>query len=298
MQIQTILGDCFEELARLPDHSVHLIATDLPYGTTACLWDTPLDLPAMWKEVRRVLKPNGTFISTACHPFTTILAASNLEQLKYSLVWEKTRASNFVHCWNRPMQNHEDILIFSTGSIVQAERIKNSMTYNPQGLHGLPEGAKSRNGNALGLPSHYAATEKKKSSRRMTYNPQGVVELAEPIVHRTTNQVWNGKSTGGKFKPQTYTNFPRTIQKFGSVGKAIHNTQKPVDLYEWLIRTYSNPGDVVMDICAGSFTTAIACVNVGERHFIGIEKDPAIFGIGETRLNEHLKDIARTTGVQ
>lgn len=255
-----IPGDCFEELAKLPDHSIALIATDLPYGTTSCKWDTPLDLQVMWKEVERVLKPNGTFISTASHPFTTVLAASKLEWLKYTMVWEKTRASNFVHCWGRPMQNHEDILVFSPGSIVQQERIR--------GLRGEPAKRKG----------------KKENPRRMTYNPQGIVELPEPITHRTTNQIWNGKSTGGKFQPQTHTNFPRTIQKFGSVGKALHNTQKPVDLYEWLIRTYSNPGDTVLDFTMGSGTTGVACVQIGDRDFIGIEKDPAIYDIAQLRI--------------
>lgn len=268
MSSTLIHGDCLDELAKLPDQSVHLIATDLPYGTTACAWDTPIDLREMWREVERVLVPHGTFISTASQPFTTALAASNLPLLRYALVWEKSRSTGFVHAQRKPLKKHEDILVFSKGKAAAGCQIKNRMTYNPQGLVELDEPRTSRN--RLRVDGFMRCPKTKKDGP-----PYEVVD----------NKVFKSD------RKQTHTNYPTSVLRFESEHHPVHRTQKPLALYEYLIRTYSNAGDVVVDPTMGSCTTGVACVNVGDRTFIGVEKDADIFKIAQDRIQNLVDEM-------
>ena len=240
------LGDCFAEMATLRNASVDLILADLPYGTTACKWDKCLDLDAFWTEVRRVLTPTGTVVLNSAGRFTAELIVSNRAWYKGSLVWVKTRKSQFLHANYRPLVAHEDVLVFS------------------------PAGACLR------------------AKKKMTYNPQGVVELSQPRV------VEKAAVSAGVFKPittkaskrtQTRTNYPSTILTFASEGKNQHPTQKPVALMEYLIATYSNPGDTVLDPTMGSGTAGVAAAALG-RKFIGIERDEKFFEIAQGRIAE------------
>lgn len=242
---QLHLGDCLERLKRVPDASIDLILCDLPYGKlAACDWDVCIDLEAFWKEGRRVLKAKGIVLAFAAQPFTTKLISSNLEWFRYCLVWEKSRPTGFQRSSARPLTAHEDIIFFSPGT---------------------------------------AASGPQNAARRTTYNPQGLVPLMKPLRRKAGHcmrylgrQVWPGTE-------QTMTNFPRSILKFDSVSKPQHPTQKPVDLLQYLIRTYSEVGDVVLDPTMGVGSVGVAAVEEG-RTFIGMELSQQYFDIAEERI--------------
>ena len=128
-------GDCLELYHKhIEMNSIQLILTDLPYGTTECAWDSILPLDKLWEMVNWLLKSNGTFITTASQPFTSMLVASNLDMFKYELIWHKSRKTGHVHAKNKPLKEHENILVFSKGTTVHKSQSKNRMIYNPQGL--------------------------------------------------------------------------------------------------------------------------------------------------------------------
>lgn len=227
---QLFLGDCLSSLPNIPNNSVDMVLADPPYGTTQCKWDSVIDLSAMWRELERVCKPNAAIVMTAAQPFSSILGASNIRNLRYSWVWEKSAATGHLNAKRMPMKNHEDVLVF----------YKKQPTYNPQGLQEF--GKVTRRGGNGGC-----------------YGKSGVENL------------------------QQFTNYPRTIQKFASEGKTVHSTQKPTSLMEYLIKTYTNSGDTVLDITMGSGTTGVACINTG-REFIGMEMDAEIFQVAKERI--------------
>lgn len=264
-----LLGDCLEVMKTLPDHSVDLALTDLPYGSTACAWDSVIPFEELWEQYRRVLTPLGTVISTASQPFTSALVMSNPKWFKYAIVWEKTKRTGFQHEKQNPFNKHEDILVFSPGTV---------------------------NGKHI-------------SNRQMTYNPQGLVELAKPKLNKNggmgrtlwkEGRVYPKSSVGST--PQTHTNYPVSILQFSSHatrrGEESHPTQKPVSLYEYLVRTYSNDGDTVLDNCMGSGTTGVACVNVGSRNFIGIERDPKFFALAQKRIGRAHAEIHASAEIE
>ena len=251
--MQLILGDCLDIMPTLPAGSVDAIITDLPYGTTACAWDEIIPFAPMWEQVKRVLKPRGAFVTTASQPFTSALVMSNTDWFKYCLVWEKTRATGHVHAKNKPMKKHEDVLVFSSGTTVHASQ----------------------------------------SATRMTYNPQGMIRKDAPTVRKaggTSNSVMSARPSHRDVL-QEFTNFPTSIVAVPSEGATVHPTQKPVALMEYLIRTYTNAGDTVLDFTMGSGTTGVACARTGRR-FIGIERDPEYFKIASERImSEMTTDI-------
>lgn len=240
-----MFGDCLERMKEIPDDSVDLILCDLPYGTTACSWDSVISFDSLWVEYTRVLKKNGTAVLTASQPFTSALTMSAVELFKYSLVWEKSRATGHVHSKNKIMKKHEDILIFSKGTTVHASQSTNRMTYNAQGL-----------------------MRKEKVKIRKNGGHSDSVMSARPS-HKDTMQ--------------EYENYPTSVLKINSEGNTVHPTQKPVELMEYLIKTYSNERDTVLDNTMGSGTTGVACRKTN-RKFIGIEMDPGYYGVACGRI--------------
>ena len=239
-----ILGDCLAVMPTLPDQSVDAIITDLPYALGELAWDQAIPLQSLWEQFGRLLKPNGAVILTASQPFTTKLIASNPDWFKYSMVWIKTRPTGFLHAKHMPLKKHEDICIFSPAVLVDRHRSKRAMTYNPQGLTPLN-------------------------------NPTGQPNV---LSHGTFMGRKIGNSMG-----QTHTNYPTSILHFASENKPVHETQKPLELMRYLVRTFSNEGDTVLDCCCGSGTTGVAAVMEG-RKFWGIEKDEGYFQITRERL--------------
>lgn len=235
-------GDCLALLGNVPDSSVDLVLADPPYGTTKYAWDSVIDVKGMWDVLKRVLKPNGVIVMWAKQPFTSMLVGSNLEMFKLSLVWNKNRASNHMQAKRRPLQIHEDILVFYN---------KGQPTYNPQMTKGH---------NPYFLP--------RRRSKSVCH-----WRTTKPFRHPEA-----GKAVTTRY-PTSIIDIPRVEPR----GR-LHKTQKPVELAEWLIKTYSNPGEIVLDFCMGSGTTGVAAINT-DRFFIGCELDPGHFANALTRLN-------------
>jgi len=224
-------GDCLERMKEIPDGSIDMILTDPPYGTTACKWDSIIPLEPMWKQLKRIIKPNGAIVMTASQPFTSILVCSNLKMFKYEWVWQKESGTGLLNAKKQPLRDNESVLVFYSRQPV----------YKPQFTQGKP----------------YTCT---KGGDTENYRKSGIV---------TT--VSDGKR------------YPKTIQKFNRDKNKMHPTQKPVALMEYLIKTYTNEGETVLDFTMGSGTTGIACVNLN-RKFIGIELDAGYFEIAKNRI--------------
>ena len=233
-------GDCLTVLPSIPSGSIDAIITDLPYGTTACKWDTIIPFEPMWKEVKRVLKPNGVFVTTSTQPFTSALVMSNPSFFKYEWIWHKSKCGSSFTSKYRPQQKHENVLVFGKGKSV----------YNPQMVEGSP----------------YYRKRTKNNGDRPNNHSLGVISDSETL------------NTGYRY--------PETVQYFQQKWRRqdqIHPTQKPVALYEYLIKTYTNEGETVLDIAMGSGTTIEAAERTG-RNSIGIEKDEGIFQTAVLRL--------------
>jgi len=235
--------DCLETMGRIETGSVDLMLTDPPYNVTSIEWDNSINVPAMWAEWERILKPNGTWIFTANQPFASELIMSRLGFFKYELIWDKVNHSNPFVAPYRPLPVHENILIFSRGKT----------TYNPQKTFHGRVGKKSKNGKRLG----------------------------EMFIHN-----------GGDMKDYDGYGMPMTIQQFvkdsqnGMHSKEdMHPTQKPLKLFQWLVKTYSNENDLVFDGYSGSGTTAAACIKE-RRNFIGSELNKEYFDLSVKRLTE------------
>lgn len=249
--MQLILGDCLEKMQDIPSGSVDAIITDPPYGTTACKWDSVIPFAPMWEQLKRIIKPNGAIVLFGSQPFTSALIMSNPKMFKYCWVWEKNNAAGFVNAKLKPMNKHEDIIVFSEGKT--SNNNTENMRYFPQGLEPFNRPVKSGN---------------KKNKANTYWRP-------------------SLKSSNGDAYVQEFTNYPTSVVKFSKDSKPVHPTQKPVALMEYLIKTYTNEGETVLDFTMGSGTTGVAAINTN-RHFIGIEKDPAYFEIAKKRIEEAL----------
>lgn len=264
-KFELLCGNCLDEMKKIADGSVDLILCDLPYGTTdrkgveskgnnrLLSWDTVIPLDQLWEQYKRVLKPLGTVVLTADQPFTSQLIISNLNWFKYEWIWRKRKTTGFLLANYRPMKCTEDIIVFSSGGAAAASKSSGNMTYNPQGL--IEKNVKKKNsakrlGNFLHNPEHMGKNNK--------------------LLHETEYE-------------QKYTNYPSEIIEFGLDKDSVHPTQKPVALMEYLIKTYSNEGETVLDNCMGSGTTGVACMNT-HRNFIGIEMDPQYYEIAKERI--------------
>jgi site-specific DNA-methyltransferase (adenine-specific) len=238
MSADLLLGDCLERMAEIPDGSVDMVMCDLPYGTTACKWDSVIPFAPLWVAYRRVCKPRAAIVLTACQPFTSALVMSNPSMFKYDWCWEKTAASGHLNAKKMPMRAHESVLVFCEGTPL----------YIPQKTKGHPR----------------------------------KVSTAE---HKRNCKATENYGAHGLHSYDSTERYPRSIVKFSSDKQksALHSTQKPVALMEYLIRTYSNEGDTVLDNTMGSGTTGVACINTG-RNFIGIERDEKYFAIAKARI--------------
>jgi len=251
---EILLGDCLELMKDIPNGSIDMILADLPYGTTANKWDSVIPLNILWEHYERIIKDNGAIVLTASQPFTTHLIYSNQKLFKYEIIWVKSRPNGHLEAKNKPMRKHENILIFSKGA--SANGCKNRITYNPQGL-----------------------VKVERYNRNSTDTDNYGSRKSRPV---------------GLVTKQEYTNYPTTIWEFGSEGKTIHPTQKPIELFEQLIKTYTNEGELVLDNTAGSGTTAIACLKTN-RQFIVMEKEKKYYDIILKRVADFNKNFEPKT---
>lgn len=240
-KVELLCGDCLELMKSIPDGSIDMVLCDLPYGTTACKWDSIIPFEPLWEQYNRIIKGNGAIVLFGSEPFSTELRHSNIKMFKYDWIWFKNMKTGFATAKYQPMRSHETISVF----------YKKHPVYNPQ-------------------------------KRKRTTQPSG---------NKKTD--W-GEVYGGykrNCKPNNQTDFvhPNTVIDFIKCihvpEKRYHPTQKPIALLEYLVKTYTNEGDLVLDNCMGSGSTGVACVNT-DRKFIGMELDQGYFEIAKKRIEK------------
>ncbi len=248
MDIKLLHGDCLELMKDIPNGSVDMILCDLPYGTTACKWDTIIPFEPLWEQYKRVIKPHGAIVLTATQPFSSSLVFSNIKGFKHEWIWQKEQGVGFQVAKHKPMQEHEHVLVFTANG----ERVN---YYPIKELLEKTETVKrfGNNGSSDSSPLAYA------DNRISVYKDR----------------------------------YPTSIKLFKR-DKGYHPTQKPIELCEYLIKTYTNEGETVLDNCMGSGTTGVACVNT-KRNFIGIELDDKYFEIAKQRIDEELNKPEQIT---
>lgn len=249
-------GDCLEVMDKLIEQGVKVdcVICDPPYGTTACKWDSAIPFDAMWERLNKLIKPNGAIVLFGSEPFSSQLRCSNLKNYKYDWIWEKSKCSNFPHAKNMPLKFHENIIVFSRGKIGHISQLKEKrMIYNPQGIKKVDKTWERKRKYDKGDNGHHLVRESHKLKR--------IIE---------------------------FENFPTTIIKIGNSNnneRKFHPTQKPVSLLMYLVRTYTNENEVILDFTMGSGSTGVACM-LTDRKFIGVELDDKYFEIAENRLKE------------
>jgi len=232
-------GDCLEVMKGIEDKSIDMILCDLPYGTTPASWDTHINMFELWMNYERIIKDDGAIVLTSQQPFTSLLISSNIKLYKYNWIWEKDNGTNFLNSKFQPLKITEDICVFGKAA---TSFVKNGLTikYNPQFTEGKPYTIKSGN---------------QKENSAVVRGGKGGRE-----------------DVGGFETVSDGKRYPKNLIKFCRDKEKLHPTQKPVALFEYLIKTYTNEGDLVLDNCAGSGTTGVACKNTN-RNFILIEQD-------------------------
>lgn len=239
-------GDCLKEMQKIPEHSIDMILCDLPYGTSACRWDNIISFDKLWKQYERIIKDTGAIVLFSVQPFTSKLILSNDKLYKYNWYWLKNNAANFLNKRYQPGKIVEDICVFG----------KSATSYSSKGVN-------------------------------MKYVPQ--MEAGKPYVTKSGNKYGLSSSIRSEIKKVETVNdgvrYPNNVLKFSSDKKKIHPTQKPVALLEYLIKTYTNENDIVLDNCMGSGSTGVACIKTG-RKFVGIELDNEYFDLAKRRIRK------------
>lgn len=243
-------GNCLELMKEIPDKSVDMILCDLPYGTTACKWDCIIPFEPLWEQYKRIIKDNGAIVLFGNEPFASLLRVSNLDIYKYDWIWEKENGTNFATVKYQPFRKTEKILVF--GNFATSFNKKRPKNYNPQFSKG----------------ESYSIKRKAKQREQL---------------HKGANKESSLVNDGFRY--------PTDIIRFNSVKKGtyLHPTQKPVELLEYLIKTYTNENDVVLDNCMGSGSTCVAAINT-KRHYIGFELDENYFNIAKERIENTIQN--------
>lgn len=253
-------GDCLIGMSRIPDKSIDMILCDLPYGTTARnKWDVIIPFDKLWEQYNRIIKDNGAIILTGKQPFTSMMIMSNPKMFKYNMVWRKNLKTGNLNARRMPMGAYEDIMVF----------YKKPPTYNPQKI---PRTHQVKSGN-------------KKNSQTLNYGKQREDYIDRQSDWLMPDDVIDYEDAYALDALELENEMLYIKCVHNSTGK-IHPTQKPVELFEWLIKTYTNEGDIVLDNCMGSGTTAIACLNT-QRDFIGFELDENYFNAITERIKNH-----------
>ena len=244
-------GDCLELMKEIPDKSIDMILCDLPYGTTACKWDSVIPFEPLWEQYNRVIKDNGAIVLFGTQPFVTDLINSNRKYFRYELIWDKEFGTDIFMAKKKPMSSHENIIVF----------YKKQPTYNPQMTMAKEQNMRDRQKNY------------KKGCENSIYGKQ------EKYIPTKDEKLRYPKSIF------VHSNQKGEIHK----SKRLHSSQKPIALLEYLIKTYTNEGETVLDNCMGSGSTGVACINTN-RDFIGYELNEEYFNIAQNRLREAWKE--------
>ena len=233
---KVVQGDCLEVMQSIPDKSVNMILCDLPYGTTQNKWDSVIDLQKLWTEYERIIKDDGAIVLTSQGIFTAKLILSNEKLFKYKITWIKSKSTNFLNAKKQPLRKHEDICIF----------YKKQPTYNPQMTEGEAYDKGIRKDQYTGSYGDFKPKHVKSNGERY---PNDIVFYEE----------------------QNLDDFVY-IKTAESEGTVYHPTQKPIELGRYLVKTFTNPGDIVLDNACGSGSFLLSAI-LENRNFIGIEKN-------------------------
>ena len=242
-------ADCFDEFKNIKDNTIDFVCVDLPYGQTHCKWDCVIDLSKMWDELKRICKEETVYVFFCTTKFGNTLINSNKKWFRYDLVWEKSKRAGFLSANKMPLRQHEMIYIF----------YKKWNVYHPQKTPGIPYKSKKEKKENTGV---YGERKKVKKENTGVYGEHYYM----PSINNKGDR------------------YPTSIIKFDNPKKSLHKTQKPTDILEWLIKTYSNDNDIVLDFTMGSGSTIEACMNTNRR-YIGIEKDKDIYLVAKDRLD-------------
>jgi site-specific DNA-methyltransferase (adenine-specific) len=235
----------------VPSKSINMVLCDLPYNVTCNSWDNIIPFDLLWNQYKRIISEDGIIVLFGRQPFTSLLITSNLQMYRYSWIWEKETSSDFLNSRYKPLCKTEDVLVFSNNTVGSLS--KNPIRYYPQDL-----------------------IEVNKVKRN---NPNSTWRKNKGYSEKT-----NSLNSDKEFT-QTYTNYPFNIIKFGRDKHAVHPTQKPLALMEYLIKTYTLENEIIIDNCMGSGTTGVACKKLN-RNFVGMELDPSYFEIASKRIAE------------
>lgn len=249
-----INADCLEAMKDIPDGSVDAVITDLPYGTTACAWDSIIPFEPLWKQYKRIIKQTGAIVLFSQQPFTAVLMMSNIEMWKYNWIWQKDSGTNFLNAHHQPLKITEDICVFGYAATTESKKGV-YMTYNPQMRQGFK-------------PYQCVSGAQRKDTAMV----RGVCKAQD----------------GGTLTVSDGSRFPINIIEFKRDKERFHPTQKPTELLQYLIRTYTNEGDTVLDSTMGSGTTCVAAIRE-KRHYIGIELNEEYFNIAKKRIENEMK---------
>ena len=236
MELDTIYNmDCLEGMKQIPDGTIDAVICDLPYGTTACAWDSLVPLDELWSQYKRIVKKGGRILLFGQVPFFAFLVTSNVQWFNGEWIWVKEKGVGFLNAERAPLRNHENIAVFT--------KPNGEPTYNPQKTKG------------------------------------------EPYKHRIARKAGVYGMSEGEYEVKEFDGmrYPNDVIFFGRERDTWHPTQKPVDLLRYLVLTYTNEGDTVLDNCMGSGTTAIACIKE-RRHFIGFELSKEYFDKAVRRI--------------
>lgn len=251
MKVNLIKGNCLEKMKDIEDKSIDMILCDLPYGTTACKWDSVIPFEPLWEQYNRIIKDNGAIVLFGCEPFSSQLRMSNIKNYKYDWYWNKVQGTGFSACKKQPLRVIENILIF----------YKKQPSYNPQMVtrEKIIDSTNWKQDKRISENSRFTSTDNSRS--RKVYDKKYPINYIE--INRALNECNNTKRK--------------------------HPTQKPVSLLEYLIKTYTNENETVLDNTMGSGSTGVACVNT-KRNFIGIELEDDYFDIAKNRIDTYIED--------
>jgi len=315
-------ADCFDEFKNIQDKTVDMVCVDLPYGQTACEWDSVIDLSKMWDDLKRICKDNCVYVFFCTTKFGYSLIHSNPKWFRYDLVWQKSKSVGFLSAKKIPLRQHEMIYVFSRNSSVDDVNIEHNLElrayakkvreYINKPLQQIFKDMGNRTADhflrhntsqwSMCTESTYNKlielykinemegfiTYKKESplpKKSTTYNPQKTPGKPYTVKQHTVRNIGvYGQKQLPAHGNETGDRHPTSILKFNQPKKSLHPTQKPTDMLEWLIKTYSNENDIVLDFTMGSGSTVEACMNTN-RKYIGIEKDKDIYLTAKDRLD-------------
>lgn len=254
-RITLIHGDCLEKMDELIKQNIKIdcILTDIPYGTTACKWDTVIPFDDMWCRLNNLIVDNGAIALFGSEPFSSNLRASNMKNYKYDWYWDKENSGGFATAKYKPLSIIEQILIFSKNN--------DKLNYYPIMIDAEEKNKRPRN----------------KIYKRKDDNSQGMAS-GEFKISKTHNE--------NKRYPKNVLKYNNRVGELNALNR-LHPTQKPTELLSYLIKTYTNKNETVLDFTMGSASTCISCLETN-RNFIGIEKDDKYFEISVNRIKEYI----------